>query len=153
MSFCDAQPQARPSSNGSSSQAAGGSVGSSGSGAASPDATTGAFPDAAPTLQEQQQQRGRQQQGGGRSGSAAPQPSASKPYPQAAGDVLLELRGVFKSFGNKDILRGASMQIRRGEAVGIIGESSSLAHMQSLASLRQADLSSPSLRAQSLYWD
>ena len=38
-----------------------------------------------------------------------------------AGDVLLELRGVYKSFGAKDILAGASMQIRRGEAVGIIG--------------------------------
>ena len=38
-----------------------------------------------------------------------------------AGDVLLELRGVYKSFGSKDILAGASMQIRRGEAVGIIG--------------------------------
>jgi ABC-type transporter Mla maintaining outer membrane lipid asymmetry ATPase subunit MlaF len=35
--------------------------------------------------------------------------------------VLLELRGVYKSFGAKDILAGASMQIRRGEAVGIIG--------------------------------
>jgi ABC-type transporter Mla maintaining outer membrane lipid asymmetry ATPase subunit MlaF len=37
--------------------------------------------------------------------------------------VLLELRGVYKSFGSKDILAGASMQIRRGEAVGIIGGS------------------------------
>jgi ATPase subunit of ABC transporter with duplicated ATPase domains len=42
------------------------------------------------------------------------------PFP-LAGDVLLELRNVYKSFGTKDILQGASMQIRRGEAVGIIG--------------------------------
>lgn len=104
--------QARPSSGGSgahplSSKRAGGSptsssgVGSSASGSAAPDAASW----------------------GGGGGSAALQPSASKPYPQPAGDVLLELRGVAKSFGNKDILRGASMQIRRGEAVGIIGGS------------------------------
>jgi ABC-type transporter Mla maintaining outer membrane lipid asymmetry ATPase subunit MlaF len=40
-----------------------------------------------------------------------------------SGDVLIEFRDVHKSFGDKPILRGASFQIRRGEAVGIIGAS------------------------------
>ena len=48
--------------------------------------------------------------------------SVSKAEP-AAGDVLIELRNVYKSFGNKPILRGTNIQIRRGEAVGIIGGS------------------------------
>ena len=48
--------------------------------------------------------------------------SASKAEP-AAGDVLIELRNVHKSFGSKPILRGANIQVRRGEAVGIIGGS------------------------------
>ncbi len=39
------------------------------------------------------------------------------------GDVLIEFRDVYKSFGDKVILRGASFSIRRGEAVGIIGAS------------------------------
>jgi len=38
-------------------------------------------------------------------------------------DVLIEVRDVWKSFGDKPILRGASFKIRRGEAVGIIGSS------------------------------
>jgi energy-coupling factor transporter ATP-binding protein EcfA2 len=37
--------------------------------------------------------------------------------------VLIEFRDVYKSFGSKQILRGASFKIRRGEAVGIIGSS------------------------------
>lgn len=48
--------------------------------------------------------------------------TGSKAEP-AAGDVLIELRNVHKSFGNKPILRGANIQVRRGEAVGIIGGS------------------------------
>ena len=36
---------------------------------------------------------------------------------------LQNRRNVFKSFGDKAILRGASFKIRRGEAVGIIGAS------------------------------
>jgi len=40
-------------------------------------------------------------------------------------EVLLELRNVFKSFGEKEILKGASFRIYRGEAVGIIGASGS----------------------------
>lgn len=38
-------------------------------------------------------------------------------------EVLIEIRDVFKSFGSKEILKGASIKIRRGEAVGIIGGS------------------------------
>ena len=38
-----------------------------------------------------------------------------------AGDVLIELHDVSKAFGKKAILKGATMKIRRGEAVGIIG--------------------------------
>lgn len=38
-------------------------------------------------------------------------------------DVIIELRDVHKSFGNKEVLRGVSLKIRRGEAVGIIGGS------------------------------
>jgi len=41
----------------------------------------------------------------------------------ADGDVLIEFRDVYKSFGDKVILEGASFQIRRGEAVSIIGAS------------------------------
>lgn len=38
-------------------------------------------------------------------------------------DVLIECRDVYKSFGDKHILRGVSFKIRHGEAVGIIGPS------------------------------
>lgn len=38
-------------------------------------------------------------------------------------EVLIELKDVHKSFGNKKILRGVSIKIRRGETVGIIGGS------------------------------
>ncbi|KAJ7525959.1 hypothetical protein O6H91_17G075900 [Diphasiastrum complanatum] len=37
--------------------------------------------------------------------------------------VLIECRNVYKSFGEKQILKGANFQIRHGEAVGIIGPS------------------------------
>ncbi|CAI9773873.1 unnamed protein product [Fraxinus pennsylvanica] len=37
--------------------------------------------------------------------------------------VLIECRNVYKSFGEKHILRGVSFKIRLGEAVGIIGPS------------------------------
>ena len=46
-------------------------------------------------------------------------PTAERQQP--AGDVLLELRDVHKSFGSKIILQGATMQVRRGDAIGIIG--------------------------------
>ncbi|OAE27615.1 hypothetical protein AXG93_2520s1110 [Marchantia polymorpha subsp. ruderalis] len=38
-------------------------------------------------------------------------------------EILIECRDVYKSFGSKHILRGASFKIREGEAVGIIGPS------------------------------
>jgi ABC-type histidine transport system ATPase subunit len=38
-------------------------------------------------------------------------------------EVLIEIRDVHKAFGSKEILKGASIKIRRGEAVGIIGGS------------------------------
>ncbi|KAK9291611.1 hypothetical protein L1049_019560 [Liquidambar formosana] len=43
--------------------------------------------------------------------------------PMDDSDVLIECKDVYKSFGNKDILRGVSFKIRHGEAVGIIGPS------------------------------
>ena len=39
------------------------------------------------------------------------------------GEVLIDFQNVYKSFGSKSVLKGASFQIRRGEAVGIIGGS------------------------------
>ncbi|XP_076932354.1 protein TRIGALACTOSYLDIACYLGLYCEROL 3, chloroplastic-like [Bidens hawaiensis] len=38
-------------------------------------------------------------------------------------DVLLECKDVYKSFGDKHILRGVNFRIKHGEAVGIIGPS------------------------------
>ncbi|CAA7015112.1 unnamed protein product [Microthlaspi erraticum] len=38
-------------------------------------------------------------------------------------DVLIECRDVYKSFGEKHILKGVSFKIRHGEAVGVIGPS------------------------------
>lgn len=54
--------------------------------------------------------------------------SSENPSVESAGttndtDVLIEFRNVHKSFGSKEILRGASFKIHRGEAVGIIGPS------------------------------
>lgn len=43
--------------------------------------------------------------------------------PEDEADVLIECRNVCKSFGDKHILRGVSLKIRHGEAVGIIGPS------------------------------
>lgn len=48
-------------------------------------------------------------------------PEAEQPEEEA--DVLIEFKDVYKAFGDKPILRGASFKIRRGEAVGIIGAS------------------------------
>jgi len=51
-------------------------------------------------------------------------PAATRtPVPESNDDVIIELRDVYKSFGTKDVLRGVSFKIRRGEAVGIIGGS------------------------------
>ncbi|XP_038692522.1 protein TRIGALACTOSYLDIACYLGLYCEROL 3, chloroplastic-like [Tripterygium wilfordii] len=43
--------------------------------------------------------------------------------PEDESDVLIECSNVYKSFGEKHILRGVSFKIRHGEAVGIIGPS------------------------------
>ncbi|CAN1164174.1 Protein TRIGALACTOSYLDIACYLGLYCEROL 3, chloroplastic [Linum perenne] len=43
--------------------------------------------------------------------------------PENDSDVLIECKDVYKSFGEKHILRGVSFKIRHGEAVGIIGPS------------------------------
>ncbi|KAI7841119.1 hypothetical protein COHA_005090 [Chlorella ohadii] len=55
--------------------------------------------------------------------AAAPAASGSSGGPEQEADVLIEFKNVWKSFGSKQILRGASFKIRRGEAVGIIGSS------------------------------
>lgn len=47
--------------------------------------------------------------------------TASLPRTKPTGDVLLELKDVHKSFGSKRILKGTTMQVRRGQAIGIIG--------------------------------
>ncbi|KAK4795830.1 hypothetical protein SAY86_028156 [Trapa natans] len=43
--------------------------------------------------------------------------------PEDDSDVLIECRDVYKSFGEKHILKGVSFKIRYGEAVGVIGPS------------------------------
>ncbi|GAB4855838.1 Protein TRIGALACTOSYLDIACYLGLYCEROL 3, chloroplastic [Ancistrocladus abbreviatus] len=43
--------------------------------------------------------------------------------PEGDSDVLIECRNVYKSFGEKHILRGVCFKIRHGEAIGIIGPS------------------------------
>ena len=53
--------------------------------------------------------------------AAAPAPVAKPSAPE--GDVLIEFKDVWKSFGSKEVLRGCSFNVRRGEAVGIIGGS------------------------------
>jgi branched-chain amino acid transport system ATP-binding protein len=41
--------------------------------------------------------------------------------PEQPGSVALELRDLHKSFGRSDIIRGVSLQVRRGERIAIIG--------------------------------
>jgi ABC-type transporter Mla maintaining outer membrane lipid asymmetry ATPase subunit MlaF len=48
---------------------------------------------------------------------------ASAPAAAVDDGTLIEFRDVWKSFGDNQILRGASFRVRRGEAVGIIGAS------------------------------
>lgn len=47
----------------------------------------------------------------------------SKSRQRSGDEVLIEFQDVYKSFGTKPILKGASFKIYRGEAVGIIGAS------------------------------
>ncbi|XP_065852913.1 protein TRIGALACTOSYLDIACYLGLYCEROL 3, chloroplastic [Euphorbia lathyris] len=51
------------------------------------------------------------------------EPLATVFEPEHDSDVLIECRNVYKSFGEKHILRGVNFKIRHGEAVGIIGPS------------------------------
>ncbi|KAK9809513.1 hypothetical protein WJX73_007062 [Symbiochloris irregularis] len=53
---------------------------------------------------------------------SVPAPSANS---QPEADILVEMRNVHKAFGEKKVLRGCNITIRRGEAVGIIGSSGS----------------------------
>ncbi len=48
---------------------------------------------------------------------------ASGPAP--AGDVILSIRDLHKSFGDTDVLKGISLDIRRGEVVVVLGPSGS----------------------------
>lgn len=49
--------------------------------------------------------------------------SPSTASEDADSEILIEFKDVYKSFGDKKILNGATFKIRRGEAVGIIGAS------------------------------
>ncbi|GBG77501.1 hypothetical protein CBR_g23946 [Chara braunii] len=46
-----------------------------------------------------------------------------EPFRAEKGKVLIECRDVYKAFGDKHVLKGASFKVRHGEAVGIIGPS------------------------------
>jgi polar amino acid transport system ATP-binding protein len=43
----------------------------------------------------------------------------------AAGDVIVRIRGVNKSFGPTQVLNGVDLDVRRGEVVSVIGPSGS----------------------------
>ena len=60
--------------------------------------------------------------GSGRARSALAQEVRSEPSTSER-EVLIEFRDVHKSFGSKKVLQGATFNIYRGEAVGIIGGS------------------------------
>lgn len=70
-----------------------------------------------------QQAEAAAQPGGEPAAGTQQQPLASSSEPPPKPDVLIEFKDVWKAFGTKQILRGASFKIRRGEAVGIIGSS------------------------------
>lgn len=77
-----------------------------------------------PTAQQQsQRQRRRLSVRGTLVSSIEKAVSTSKAKEDTEEEVLIELRDVWKSFGSKQVLRGATFKIRRGEAVGIIGGS------------------------------
>ncbi|KAI4369331.1 hypothetical protein MLD38_017781 [Melastoma candidum] len=59
----------------------------------------------------------------GKDRSSAAEGLGVAPVPEDDSDVLIECRDVYKSFGEKRILKGVSFKIRHGEAVGIIGPS------------------------------
>jgi lipopolysaccharide export system ATP-binding protein len=59
----------------------------------------------------------------GESRAASPQPRARNPEAQAkaADRDYLAVHGVEKSFGSRQVVRGVSLYVRRGEAVGLLG--------------------------------
>ncbi len=58
--------------------------------------------------------------------AAVPSPAQSVPVPQAAeGPVLLQARGLAKSFRGVRALTGVDLQVRRGEILGLLGPNGS----------------------------
>lgn len=47
------------------------------------------------------------------------------PNPLADPAILLDVRDVWKAFGRRQVLKGASLSVRRGEAVAVVGENGS----------------------------
>ena len=43
----------------------------------------------------------------------------------SASDVMISAQGIHKAFGSNEVLRGVSLDLRRGEVVAIIGPSGS----------------------------
>ena len=41
----------------------------------------------------------------------------------AKNDIVLEIKDVYKSFNDLEVLKGISMQVKRGEVVAVIGPS------------------------------
>ncbi len=46
----------------------------------------------------------------------------SSPSPQASGEPILSLRGIYKSFGAVDVLRGVDLDVHRGEVIALVGD-------------------------------
>jgi lipopolysaccharide export system ATP-binding protein len=53
--------------------------------------------------------------------AAAPRTSAPAPRPAAARQGFLAVHGVEKSYSGRKVVRGTSLYVRRGEAVGLLG--------------------------------
>ncbi len=45
-----------------------------------------------------------------------------RPAPVAGGEILLSLRDIRKTFGGVEALRGATMEVRRGEVTALVGD-------------------------------
>src|SRR6476660_9638098 len=76
-------------------------------------------PAPAPTAARLPPTDGRAPLGAARQSPAAPrQPTAARPQVR---DTYLAAHGVEKSFGKRKVVRGVSIYVRRGEAVGLLG--------------------------------
>jgi lipopolysaccharide export system ATP-binding protein len=53
--------------------------------------------------------------------AAMPRSRADGPAPQPAREAYLATHGLEKSFGSRKVVRGVSLYVRRGEAVGLLG--------------------------------